>query len=452
MNKKYQKGFLLVEMLVVLLLVALVAAYVGTNMVAAMQLKHENYAVGIVRSLAVAEQLYATQQIPAGTYASTAAQIASLSACNTNPTTLNATHICAISPAIMNSGTTGTSNGYTFSITAITTPTTGVLLQAVPNNSASGRKVFCAVVPATQLIAVRFAIGLTAAGTAAICNGSTFSTVEATVGTGPAGATGATGPACLSSDPNCIGPQGPKGDPCLGNGGAGGNGGNNGGSGDSGGSGGGQGGNGYAPTQLPTNGLAGDNPCDGKGGNGGAGGFGGNGGNGGWNGTNGMNATGVATTTVMVATPPGTSIPLWAQCGGNNIVNGYNCNNQNFPLSPVPIFGGTDFVYPTGNNGGTASTHTGPPLIIPPSAGGKYLLTVNINGTEASVGVTCSVSTSPILTGTSGTASGVVAQFPFNLNLTGYYTFDGGTSLNLTCNGAIGATINSASMTAILTQ
>lgn len=272
---KRQRGFLLLEALVVLFLVAVLIAAVATSFTSAMQKKHEDNAEEAVQKLFAAEVTYASKF--GGAYA-TGSNATYLSACNINPLVTDAQHACLVESTLTN-GTSYAYNGYQFGI-ALPSEGSGFLVTANPMNAAAGRRVFCGgsggTLPGGLVHGV---VGWNTAVTSAdACN-----TLPALTDTdqGPAGIQGVQGQQGVAGvgTPGANGSNGANAPPCQGVGGSGGSGGV---------ASGGLGSSGGNPTM----------PCAGQGGSGGQAGY------------DGTTPTGSAAATAYGAST-NTITPLW---------------------------------------------------------------------------------------------------------------------------------------------
>jgi prepilin-type N-terminal cleavage/methylation domain-containing protein len=143
-----QKGFSLIELLIVVAIILIIAAIAIPNLLRARIAANESSAAASVRTISTAELTYATSY-PATGYASTLGKLGGADvSCSAGPTSTNA---CIIDYALSQASTGGTAkSGYFFIVGASAASGSGAndqyYVDAYPSNlNTTGVKEFCAV-------------------------------------------------------------------------------------------------------------------------------------------------------------------------------------------------------------------------------------------------------------------------------------------------------------------
>jgi type IV pilus assembly protein PilA len=129
-----QKGFSLIELLIVVAIILIIAAIAIPNLLRARIAANESSAAASIRTIATAQITYQTAYPTAG-YAATLAVLGG----SVVPCAPSSTTACIIDTTLAS----GTKSGYTFISTGSGTPATTFVSTAVPVSASTGVKVFC---------------------------------------------------------------------------------------------------------------------------------------------------------------------------------------------------------------------------------------------------------------------------------------------------------------------
>jgi prepilin-type N-terminal cleavage/methylation domain-containing protein len=133
-----QKGFSLIELLIVVAIILIIAAIAIPNLLRARISANESAAAGATRTITTAEIQYQSAYPGVG-YGST---LQALGTPTSGCTTASSTNACLLDSSL----SSGTKGGYLFTATASTgTPTTQFAEGGKPQSSSTGNRSFCAV-------------------------------------------------------------------------------------------------------------------------------------------------------------------------------------------------------------------------------------------------------------------------------------------------------------------
>ena len=158
-----QKGFSLIELLIVVAIILIIAAIAIPNLLRARIAANESSAAASVRTLGTAQLTYSNAYPATGYAASIAALGPADVSCSAGPASTNA---CIIDYVLA----LGTKSGFTFTSAGTGTPATLYYSTAVPVSTSTGVKGFCG----SEDNVVRFqAVGSTGIASEAACQGLT---------------------------------------------------------------------------------------------------------------------------------------------------------------------------------------------------------------------------------------------------------------------------------------
>ena len=138
-----QKGFSLIELLIVVAIILIIAAIAIPNLLRSRMAANEASAVGSVRTVNTAQVTYAATY-PMNGFAPALTNLGGAAPCTPSPTTA-----CIVDNILANGSKSGytlasTGTGGSGSLPSLTTPNTGFLSTAIPNTvGATGTRSFC---------------------------------------------------------------------------------------------------------------------------------------------------------------------------------------------------------------------------------------------------------------------------------------------------------------------
>ncbi|MGB7434154.1 MAG: prepilin-type N-terminal cleavage/methylation domain-containing protein [Candidatus Acidiferrum sp.] len=137
---KKQKGFSLIELLIVVAIILIIAAIAIPNLMRSKMAANESSAVGSLRTIGTAEVTYSTSY-PATGFTGTLAQLGGASAATCATGSATSTAACLIDTTL----STGTKSGYNFTVGGTSgTPAVTYTTQAAPVvPGQSGQRYFC---------------------------------------------------------------------------------------------------------------------------------------------------------------------------------------------------------------------------------------------------------------------------------------------------------------------
>jgi len=150
--KRREKGFSLIELLIVVAIILIIAAIAIPNLLRSRMAANEASAVGSIRTINTAEiTYYSTWGIG---FAAALTNLGGAAGCTASSTTA-----CLIDPVL----SAGTKSGYTFAAVGNGTGSTGYEVNGTPSSASTGTRSFCS----DQSGVIRYRTNGTAIGTAA---------------------------------------------------------------------------------------------------------------------------------------------------------------------------------------------------------------------------------------------------------------------------------------------
>ena len=137
-----QKGFSLIELLIVVAIILIIAAIAIPNLLRSRMAANESAAAQTIRTLNTAQVSYSTTYASVG-YANTLAKLGPSADC-TDPTTVNATTACLVDAVLGCGAAPCTKGAYKYNITA-TTAGADYLAGAAAVSTSAGTKRFCSL-------------------------------------------------------------------------------------------------------------------------------------------------------------------------------------------------------------------------------------------------------------------------------------------------------------------
>jgi type IV pilus assembly protein PilA len=150
--ERKQKGFSLIELLIVVAIILIIAAIAIPNLLRSRMAANEASAVGSIRTINTSEITYYTTW---GTgFAAALSNLGGAAGCTASSTTA-----CLVDPVL----STGSKSGYTFAAVANGTGNTGYEVNGTPASASTGTRSFCS----DQSGVIRYRTAGTAIGTTA---------------------------------------------------------------------------------------------------------------------------------------------------------------------------------------------------------------------------------------------------------------------------------------------